>query len=156
MVLAIAVVAVFGPSLLNVILVLAIAGWVPFTRVVRGAVLAAKQAQFVEAARMLGASDTRIVVFHIVPQVLNVCLAMAALQVGWMIILESALSFLGLGVQPPTPTWGGMINDGRNYISAAPWVAILPGVAIAATVLSVNAVAGWIRDVSDPHTRVVR
>jgi peptide/nickel transport system permease protein len=151
--LAIAVIAVFGSGLINVILVLAIASWVPSSRLVRGLVFQTKQLQFVEAARMVGATHTRIVRRHIFPQVVSVFLALAALQVGSMIIFEAALSFLGLGVQPPTPTWGGMISDARDYMHLAPWLSVFPGIAIALTVLAVNAVARWLRDVLDPRSR---
>lgn len=150
-VLAIAFAALFGPSLPNVLLVLVITGWVPFARLVRGSTLAAKRMEFVEAAHMMGASHLRIVSRHVFPQVLNSFLALAGLQVGWMILLESALSYLGLGVQPPTPTWGGMINDGRNYISIAPWMVVLPGLAIAVTVVCVNSVAAALTDALDPR-----
>jgi peptide/nickel transport system permease protein len=150
---ALAIIAVFGQGLVNVIVVLALAGWVPFCRIVRGTVLSTKERQFVEAARMIGGSDRWIVRQHILPQALGVFLLLAAMQVGWMIEFESALSFLGLGVQPPTPTWGNMISDARNYIYASPWLAVFPGLAIAITVLAVNAAGRWLVELMDPKSR---
>jgi peptide/nickel transport system permease protein len=152
-VLAVAVMAVSSRGLFDLIVVMVVASWVPSARLVRGVVLATKERQFVEAARTIGATHTRIVGKHILPHVAGVFLALAALQIGWMISFESALSFLGLGVQPPAATWGGMISDGREYIYVSPWVSILPGLALAITVLAVNAVARGARDALDPRSR---
>jgi peptide/nickel transport system permease protein len=148
--LAVAVAAVFGPSFFNLIVVLVIAGWVSYQRVVRGLVISTKNLPFIEAARALGMTHRRILFRHILPQVTNAFLVLAALQVGWMILLESALSYLGLGIQPPTPTWGGMISQARDYIQTDPWISVFPGIAIAITVLSVNGAALWFQDVLDP------
>lgn len=150
---ALGIIAALGPGLGNVIIVLALAGWVPFCRVVRGTVFATKPRQYVEAADMIGATDWWVVRKHIIPSVLNVFLLLAALQVGWMIIFESALSFPGLGVQPPEPTWGNMIADARDYIYASPWLSVFPGVAIAVTVLAVNAAGRWLVEALDPRER---
>jgi ABC-type dipeptide/oligopeptide/nickel transport system permease subunit len=144
---------VSGPSITHEILVLAATSWVPFARLVRGTVLSAKERQYVEAARMVGASGWRIVRRHIFPQVLNLFAALAALQVGWMILFDSALSFLGLGVQPPTPSWGSMISEGSNYLYVAPWLSLIPGTAIALTVLSVNAAGRGLAELLDPRAR---
>ena len=153
MVLAIAVMAVLGGGLRNVIIVLGITGWVTFGRVVRSQVLSLKQTEFVESARATGASTARILVVHILPNLVTSVLVMATLQVARMIIAEAALSYLGLGVQPPTPTWGGMVSDGRNWISRAWWISTLPGIAILGTVLSINVLGDFIVDWLDPTTR---
>lgn len=151
--LAIGAVAAFGPSLQNIILVLVISGWVVFARVVRGLVLSIREMEFIQAARMIGAPGTRIMVRHVIPHVANAFVVVAALQVGRMILMESGLSFLGLGVQPPTPTWGGMLSDARNYLYADPWTSVLPGAAIVMMVLSVNTLGSWLRDRLDPRLR---
>jgi peptide/nickel transport system permease protein len=150
LVLALAVVAVLGPSLQNVILVLGVTGWVSYGRVIRGQVLAVREQQFVEAARAVGAPDLRILRTHIVPNVANSVIVIASLEVARMIIAEASLSFLGLGVQPPTPTWGGMVAQGRNFITIAWWIATFPGLAIFLTVLGVNLFGDWLRDLFDP------
>lgn len=151
--LAIGAVATFGPSLQNIVLVLIVSGWVVFARVVRGLVISIKHFEFIEAAHMIGASHVRILLRHVLPHVANAFVVVAALQVGRMILMESALSFLGLGVQPPTPTWGGMLSDARNYLYAEPWLSILPGLAIVLMVLSVNTWGSWLRDRLDPRSR---
>ena len=152
--LAIALAGVLGPSLRNVILALAITGWVIYARTVRGVVLSLREQQFVEAARALGSGDRRTLFRYILPNVWTPAIVVASQQVGFMIILESALSFLGLGVQPPTPTWGGMIADGRGYLATAWHVTTFPGLALMATVLAVNFFGDGLRDVMDPRLRV--
>ena len=148
--LAIAIIAILGPSFTNVLLVLTISGWVIFARLVRGTTLSVKQTDFILASRSVGAPDQRIIFRHILPHVITPVIAVANIQVGQMILAESALSFLGLGVQPPTPTWGGMISDGRVYIWQAPWLSIFPGLAIIFTVLGITYLGDWLRVVLDP------
>lgn len=151
---AITVAAVFGASLRNLIIVLVIANWVTYTRLVRGEVLARKQMQFVEAARVNGCTDRRIIRQHILPNVFSTILVIFTLQVASVLILESGLSFLGLGVEPSIPTWGSMLNEGRTYILTAWWLETFPGLAIMFAVLGINMLGDWIRDVLDPQLRV--
>ncbi len=152
--LAIALVGVLGPSLRNLILVLGITGWVIYARTIRGVVLSLREQQFIEAARALGSGDRRTLFRYVLPNVWTPAIVVASQQVGFMIILESALSFLGLGVQPPTPTWGGMIADGRGYLATAWHVTTFPGLALMATVLAINFFGDGLRDVLDPRLRV--
>jgi peptide/nickel transport system permease protein len=152
--LAIALVGVMGPNLRNLILVLGITGWVIYTRTIRGVVLSLRESQFVEAANALGAGDRRILLRHILGNVWTPAVVIGSQQVGFMIILESALSFLGLGVQPPTPTWGGMIADGRGYLATAWHVTTLPGLVLMSTVLAVNFFGDGLRDILDPRLRL--
>lgn len=151
---AITVAAVFGASLRNLIIVLVIANWVTYTRLVRGEVLQRKQMQFVEAARVNGCTDGRIIRRHILPNVFSTILVIFTLQVAFVLILESGLSFLGLGVEPSIPTWGSMLNEGRTYILTSWWLETFPGLAIMFTVLGINMLGDWIRDVLDPQLRV--
>ena len=151
---AITVAAVFGATLRNLILVLVIANWVTYTRLVRGEVLMRKQMQFVEAARVNGCPDRRIIRLHILPNVFSTILVIFTLQVAFVLILESGLSFLGLGVDPSIPTWGSMLNEGRSYILTAWWLETFPGLAIMFAVLGINMLGDWIRDVLDPQLRV--
>jgi peptide/nickel transport system permease protein len=152
--LALAVIAVLGPSLRNIIFVLGITSWVSYARVVRAEVLTLRTREFVAAAQALGGGGRRIVFRHLLPNVLTPVIVIATLEVARMIILESALSFLGLGVQPPTPTWGGMLADGRAYLSTAWWLATLPGLSIMLTVLGINLLGDWLRDVLDPRLQL--
>jgi peptide/nickel transport system permease protein len=152
--LAIALVGVLGPSVPNLILVLGVTGWVIYARTIRGVVLSLREQQFIEAARALGSDDRRTLFRYILPNVWTPAIVVASQQMGFMIILESALSFLGLGVQPPTPTWGGMIADGRGYLATAPHVTTFPGLVLMATVLAVNFFGDGLRDVLDPRLRV--
>lgn len=151
--LALVLVAVVGPSLLNVILILGVVGWVVYARVVRGRVLTIERMEFVQAARALGATDRRIIVRHILPNVLTPVIVLATLELATVIIAEASLSFLGVGVQPPTPTWGNMLADGREYVQRAWWLSTFPGLAILLTVLSVNLLGDWLRDTLDPRFR---
>ncbi len=151
---AITVAAVFGASLRNLIIVLVIANWVTYTRLVRGEVLVRKQMQYVEAARVNGCKDSRIIRAHILPNVFSTSLVIFTLQVAFVLILESGLSFLGLGVEPSIPTWGSMLNEGRTYILTAWWVETFPGLAIMVAVLGINLLGDWIRDVLDPQLQV--
>jgi peptide/nickel transport system permease protein len=152
--LALAVIAVLGPSLRNIILVLGITSWVSYARVVRAEVLTLRTREFVSAAKALGGGGPRIVFRHLLPNVLTPVIVIATLEVARMIILESALSFLGLGVQPPTPTWGGMLADGRAYVTTAWWLATFPGLAIMLTVLGINLLGDWLRDILDPRLQL--
>lgn len=155
LVLALAVVAAVGPSLLNLVLVLGITGWVLYTRVVRAEVLSLREREYVQAARAVGATGWRIIIRHILPNAASSVIVVATLQVARMILFEASLSFLGVGVPPPTPTWGGMVTDGRDYITLAWWVSTLPGLALFLTVLGVTLVGDRLRDVLDPKLQGV-
>ena len=148
--LAIALVAVLGPSLGNVLFALAIVGWVGYARLVRGQVLRAREFEYVQAARALGASTSRILLRHVIPAALPAVVVQATLGMAAAIIGEAALSFLGLGVQPPTPSWGSMLNDGRGHLLDAPHLTIFPGLAIGLVVLGLNFVGDGLRDLTDP------
>lgn len=148
--LAMAIVAVLGTSLRNLVLVLVISGWVIYARVVRGQALRVRELEFMHAATTIGCSPLRLLFRHMLPNVLTPVIVLATFGLASTILLESSLSFLGLGVQPPTPSWGGMLNDSRDYISDAWWVSVMPGLAIMLTVLSVNFLGDWLRDVLDP------
>ena len=153
-VLALAVVAVLGQSLINIILVISIVIAPGTSRVVRGAVLAIKQNVYVDAARSIGASDLRIVVRHLLPNVMAPVIIIATVWIGNAIVIEAALSFLGLGTPPPTPTWGAMLaGEGQRNLENAPWLAIFPGLAISIVVLSFNMLGDALRDVLDPRLR---
>jgi len=151
--LALSVMAVLGTGLKNVIIVLSLTGWVMYGRVVRGEVLALREKEFVEAARALGNRDRRVILRHILPNVVTTMIIMATLEVARVIIAESSLTFLGLGVEPMIPTWGGMLSDGREYLSSAWWVATFPGLAIMFTVLGINLLGDWLRDTLDPRLK---
>jgi peptide/nickel transport system permease protein len=152
--LAMGVVFSLGPSLLNVILVMGVTRWVQFARIVRADVLSIREREFVAGARARGNRPLRLLLHHVLPNALTPIIVVATLELAFMIIYESALSFLGLGVQPPTPTWGWMLADGRNYIATAWWLATLPGLAIMLTVLAVNLLGDWLRDTLDPRLKV--
>jgi len=148
--LAIALVAVLGPSLRNVVFALSVIGWVGYARLVRGQVLRAREFEFVQAARALGASTGRILLRHVIPTTLPAVMVQATLGMAGAILAEAALSFLGLGVQPPTPSWGTMLNGGRLHLLDAPHLTIFPGAAIALLVLGFNFLGDGLRDVLDP------
>lgn len=148
--LAIALVAVLGPSLSNVVLALSVIGWVGYARLVRGQALRAREFEFVQAARALGAGPARIVVRHILPTAYPAVLVQATLGMAGAIIAEASLSFLGLGVQPPTPSWGTMLDAGRSHLFDAPHLTIFPGLAIAVLVLGFNFLGDGLRDRVDP------
>lgn len=152
--LAIAVIGVLGPSLPVIIVVIGVSSWVVYARVVRGTVLSLREREFVQAARALGSGDLRILLRHVLPNALTPWLVVATLDMARVIVIESALSFLGLGVQPPTPTWGGMLADGRVYISTAWWFATFPGLAILVSVLGINLFGDGLRDMLDPRLKI--
>lgn len=152
-VLAIALAGVFKPGLSTVLIILALTRWIVYARVIRAEVLSLKGRDFVEAARAIGASNRDIILHHVLPNTVNPILVVGTLEVSRMIILESSLSFLGLGIQPPTPTWGGMISDARDYLTVAWWIATFPGLAIFLGAVSVNLVGDWLRDRLDPRTK---
>jgi len=143
-------VAVLGPSLFNVVFALSLIGWVGYARLVRGQVLRARELEFVQAARALGASTPRVLVRHVIPTTLPAVTVQATLGMGGAILAEASLSFLGLGVQPPTPSWGTMLNYGRIHLLDAPHLTIFPGLAIAVLVLGFNFLGDGLRDVLDP------
>jgi len=151
--LAIALVAVLGPSLGNVLFALTIIGWVGYARLVRGQVLRTRELDYVQAARALGARTPRILLRHIVPAAVPAVIVQATLGMAGAIIGEAALSFLGLGVQPPTPSWGTMLNGGRAHLLDAPHLTIFPGLAIALLVLGFNFLGDGLRDLIDPKGR---
>jgi peptide/nickel transport system permease protein len=148
--LAVTVISVIGPGLLNVILVLAATGWVLYTRVVREEVLRAREHSYVEAALAMGGTDVHIMLRHILPNVVAPVIVISSFAIAQMIITEASLSFLGLGIRPPTPTWGGMLSDARNYMQVAWWLPTFPGLALLATLLGINVVGDWLRDTLDP------
>ena len=154
MLLALMVVAALGPSLRNLVGVLALVSWVRYARIVRGQVLAVREREFVQSARAIGASHARIILRHILPNVLTPALVVATLELARVIVLEAGLSFLGLGIQPPDPSWGRMLADGRTYISSAWWIITFPGLALMLTVLAVNLLGDWLRDFFDPRLAV--
>ena len=153
--LALVLVAAFKPHLVTVVAVIAILLWARYARLVRGEALAIRHRDFVDRARVAGASNTRIMARHILPNLINTVVVLATLEVGHVIILESTLSFLGAGIPPPTPAWGLMVADGRTLIINAWWVAFFPGLAILITVLCMNLFGDWLRDKLDPKLRNV-
>jgi peptide/nickel transport system permease protein len=151
--LALTIVAVLGPGVLNVVVAVAIASIATYVRLVRGQVLSARRQAYVRAAVTVGCTDQRIVARHILPNVVGALVVFATLDVGWAILGASALGFLGLGVQAPTPEWGVMLNEGRGYLRDAPWLTVAPGLMIALTVLAVNILGDGLRKALDPRRR---
>jgi peptide/nickel transport system permease protein len=151
LVLAIAVLSVLGASLGNVIIVLGLTGWVTYARITRAETLSLRHRDFVEGARALGARDAAILWRHILPNVLPPITVVATFSVARTIIAEASLSFLGLGIPPPAPSWGAMLDEGRNYLTTGWWLALFPGLAILALVLGINLVGDWLRDALDPR-----
>jgi ABC-type dipeptide/oligopeptide/nickel transport system permease subunit len=149
--LALTIVAALGSGAGNVAVAVGIANIPNYARLARGQVLSVRRRPYVRAAVAIGCTNFRILLRHIVPNILGPMLVLAMLDVGWAILNTSALSFLGLGVQPPTPEWGAMLNEGRGYLRDAPWVTIAPGLAIALTVLAVNLLGDFLRDALDPR-----
>ena len=152
--LAIAFVAFLGPGLVNLILALSIGGWVGYARLVRGQVLAVREREFVEAARALGASDLRIFFRHILPNIIQPLIVQSAIGMAGAVLAEATLSFLGLGVPPPTASWGEMLNDARSHLFDAPHLVVFPAIAVMLCVLSFNFIGDALRDYLDPRTRI--
>jgi len=150
---AILFVVVLGGSMVTTVFAVALVLWARYARVIRGEVLSLRERDFVAQARVAGCSSRRIILVHLFPNILNTLVVLLSLQVGWVIIVEASLSFLGAGIPPPTPTWGSMIAEGRDYIATAWWVSFFPGLAILATVLSFNLFGDWLRDALDPKLR---
>lgn len=151
--LAITVIAIIGPGLWKLIAVMVASQWAQYTRLVRGQVMALRDREFVQAADALGANNARVIFRHIVPNAIGPIIVLATLNVANNILLESGLTFLGLGVDPQVPSWGGMLSDGRTYLQTAWWVSVFPGVAITITVLGFNLLGDWLRDHLDPQGR---
>lgn len=152
--LAIAFVAFRGPGIFNLVLALSLGGWVGYARLVRGQVLAAREREFVEAARALGASDLRIIVRHILPNIIQPVIVQAAIGMAGAILAEATMSFLGLGVPPPTASWGAMLNDGRAHLFDSPHLVLFPALAVMLAVLSFNFIGDALRDYLDPRSRI--
>ena len=151
--LAMLTVMMLGPGVGNMILVLGAFGWVGFARVVRAETLSVREKEFVEAARAVGCGDVRIIVFHILANVFHSMIILVTFSIATVMVVEAALSFLGLGVPPAIPSWGKMLSDSRNVMGAAPWMSILPGLCLTIVVLSLNLVGDWLRDYLDPRLR---
>ena len=151
--LAIGIIAVLGPSFPTLVVVVGLSGWVSYARVLRSQVLVLRSREFVDAIHGLGGSTLRIVLRHILPNVLSSLVVVATLELARAIVLEATLSFLGLGIQPPTPSWGGMIHEGREYLDSAWWISIFPGLTLMLTSLVVSRLGDWLRDVLDPTLR---
>lgn len=150
---ALVLVTLTQPSFQNLVIVIAFVLWAQYARQIRGEVLTVRQRDFVLLARITGRSSFGIIIRHIFPNVLNTLVVLVTLQLGWVILLESSLSFLGVGLPPSTPAWGLMVAEGRDVIRTAWWVSLFPGLAIAFTVLSLNLLGDWMRDALDPHLR---
>jgi peptide/nickel transport system permease protein len=151
--LAIGIIAVLGPSFQNLIIVVGLSGWVTYARVLRSQVLSLRRREFVDAILALGGSVPRVLLRHILPNVGSTLMVIATLELARAIVLEATLSFLGLGIQPPTPSWGGMIHEGREYLDTAWWISIFPGAVLMLTSLVVSRTGDWLRDVLDPTLR---
>lgn len=148
-------VVILGPSIGILIIVLGMTLWARIAFVIRGEAKSLTERPFIAQARIVGCSSTRIILSHLFPNLLNTLIVLLTLNVGWVIIVESALSFLGAGVPPPTPSLGGMVTEGKDYIMKAWWVSVFPGSAIAIIVLSFNLLGDWLRDTLDPHLRQI-
>jgi peptide/nickel transport system permease protein len=152
--LAIAFVAFRGPGIFNLVLALSLGGWVGYARLIRGQVLAAREREYVEAARALGASDLRIIARHILPNIIQPVIVQAAIGMAGAILAEATMSFLGLGVPPPTASWGAMLNDGRSHLFDAPHLVLFPALVVMLAVLSFNFIGDALRDYLDPRSRI--
>ena len=148
--LAIGIIAVLGPSFPTLVVVIGLSGWVSYARILRSQVLSLRSREFVDAVHALGGSVLRIVVRHVLPNVLSSLVVIATLELARAIVLEATLSFLGLGVQPPTPSWGGMVHEGREYLDSAWWISTCPGLILMATSIVVSRTGDWLRDLLDP------
>jgi peptide/nickel transport system permease protein len=151
--LALLMAALFGPSLVNIIIVLMIVLWSPYARMARGETLRVRKLDYIDLARTAGASDSYIIVRHVLPNIAGALIVLATLQVGTVIVLEASLSFLGVGVPPPTPSWGSMVSDGRNFIASAWWVSLIPGLAVLVVVMSANMLGDALADHLNPDRR---
>lgn len=149
---ALVILSIFGPSVTTLIIVLGITNWVQYARLVRGEVLSLKEREFVKAAKSIGVRDNKIILKHLLPNVISPFIVISTLSVATTIILEASLSFLGLGIQPPSISWGGILSDGRDYIATSWWLATFPGLAITITVLAIIFLGDWLRDVLDPRS----
>lgn len=148
--------AVYGPSLTNVLVIIVVWRWASYARLVRGEVLSLRERDFVTASRTIGASDGWIMIRHLVPNLVNAIVILATLDIATVILIEAALSFLGVGVPPPTPSWGAMVSEGRNFITVAWWLVTIPGLAILTVSLVGNLLGDWLRDLLDPRLKNVR
>lgn len=155
LVLAVVLAIIMAPGLLSIIVVLVIVGWTSYARVLRGEVLRIKQEAFIKQARITGCSTLRIFLRHIIPNIMNTFIVLGTLQLGIFILAEAALSFLGFGIQPPDPAWGSMVAEGREFLTMAWWVSLLPGLAIVITVFGANLMGDWLRVRLDPKFREV-
>lgn len=153
MVLALALMAVFGQSDANLILALTIVYVPGMTRVIRSSVMSIKYSEYVEAARAIGCTNLRILIQHILPNIISPLIVQATLVFGYAVLAEAGLSYLGLGTQPPMPSWGNMLNEGRNYMTTSPWLTVVPGIFIFLTVLALNVMGDGLRDLLDPKTK---
>jgi len=151
--LAIGIIAVLGPSFPTLVVVIGLSGWVSYARILRAQVLSLRSREFVEAVHALGGSTLRIIAQHVLPNVLSTIVVIATLELARSIVLEATLSFLGLGIQPPTPSWGGMIQEGREYLDSAWWISTCPGIVLMLTSIVVSRTGDWLRDVLDPTLR---
>jgi len=151
--LAIGIIAVLGPSFPTLVIVIALSGWVSYARILRSQVLVLRSREFVESIHALGGSLARIVLRHVLPNVLSSIVVIATLELARAIVLEATLSFLGLGIQPPTASWGGMVHEGREYLDSAWWISTFPGLVLMITSIVVSRTGDWLRDVLDPTLR---
>jgi len=151
--LAIGIIAVLGPSFPTLIVVIGLSGWVTYARVLRSQVLVLRSREFVDAIHALGGSIARVIARHVLPNVLSSLVVIATLELARAIVLEATLSFLGLGVQPPTPSWGGMVHEGREYLDSAWWISTAPGIVLMLTSIVVSRTGDWLRDLLDPTLR---
>jgi len=147
------ILSIFGPSVITLIVVLGATNWVNYARLVRGEVLTIKERDFVRAAHSIGVKNNKIITRHLLPNVISSFIVISTLSVATTIILEASLSFLGLGVQPPTISWGTILSDGRDYLATSWWLATFPGIAITITVLGIIFLGDWLRDVLDPRSK---
>jgi peptide/nickel transport system permease protein len=146
--------AIIGLGLQNIVVSLVVAGWVEYARVARGEVLVVREREFIQAARLLGCPDGRLLSRHVLPNIATPLLVTGTLQVAQFILAEASISFLGFGVQPPTPAWGSMVSESLDYLFSAWWLITLPGLALAALALAVNVAGDWLRDALDPRLQV--
>src|SRR5512145_442296 len=151
--LAIGIIAVLGPSFPTLVVVVGLSGWMTYARVLRAQVLVLRSREFVDAIHSLGGSTLRIILRHILPNVLSSLVVIATLELARAIVLEATLSFLGLGIQPPTPSWGGMVHEGREYLDSAWWISVFPGLVLMLTSIVVSRTGDWLRDLLDPTLR---